>query len=55
MIYRALDVIQIFLADKQANEGVPRGPRGPKNWNISAVNSYIFQTLNFLGHFDIIP
>ena len=35
MIYRALEVIQIFLADgrtgKRANEGVPRGPRGPKN------------------------
>ena len=35
MIYKALEVIQIFLADgrtdRQANEGVPRGPRGPKN------------------------
>ena len=35
MIYRALEVIQIFLAGERANtranEGVPRGPRGPKN------------------------
>ena len=34
MIYKASEVIQIFLADgragKRANEGVPRGPRGPK-------------------------
>ena len=37
MIYRALEVIQIFLAGGRANgrtdEGVPRGPRGPKNLN----------------------
>ena len=35
MIYRALEVIQIFLAGTlasgRANEGVPRGPRGPKD------------------------
>ena len=35
MIYKALDVIQIFGAgertDERTNEGVPRGPRGPKN------------------------
>ena len=34
MIYRALEGIQIFLAGgqagKRANEGVPRGPCGPK-------------------------
>ena len=34
MIYKALDVIQIFGADGRAdgrtNEGVPRGPREPK-------------------------
>ena len=33
MIYKALDVIQIFGADertdRQTNEGVLRGPRGP--------------------------
>ena len=32
MIYRAIQLIQIFLADGQTNEGVPRGPRGPKNF-----------------------
>ena len=35
MVYKALEVIQIFLAggrtDGRTNEGVPRGPRGPKN------------------------
>ena len=34
MIYKAVDVIQIFGAgrtDGRTNEGVPRGPRGPKN------------------------
>ena len=34
MIYKALDVIQIFGADERTDErtdeGVPRGPRGPK-------------------------
>ena len=30
MIYRAIQLIQIFLADEQTDEGVPRGPRGPK-------------------------
>ena len=37
MIYRALEVIQIFLAGGRANgrtdRGVPRGPRGPKKDN----------------------
>ena len=31
MIYRAIQLIQIFLADERTDEGVPRGPRGPKN------------------------
>ena len=35
MIYRAIQLIQIFLADERTdertNEGNPRGPRGPKN------------------------
>ena len=34
MIYRAIQLIQIVLADERTNgqtdEGVPRGPRGPK-------------------------
>ena len=34
MIYRAIQLIQIFLADERTdgrtNEGNPRGPRGPK-------------------------
>ena len=30
MIYRALEVIQIFRAGERTNEGVPRGPRGHK-------------------------
>ena len=35
MIYRAIQLIQIFLAhertDGRTDKGVPRGPRGPKN------------------------
>ena len=35
MIYRAIQLIQIFLADERTDErtdeGNPRGPRGPKN------------------------
>ena len=30
MIYRAIQLIKIFLADGRTDEGVPRGPRGPK-------------------------
>ena len=37
MIYRALEVIQIFGADERTNEGVLRGPRGPKKVFISHV------------------
>ena len=37
MIYRAIQLIQIFLADGRANgrtnEGNPRGPRGPKTFS----------------------
>ena len=39
MIHKALEVIQIFLADGRANEGVPRGPRGPKKANNLAMTN----------------
>ena len=55
MIYRAIQLIQIFLAHKQAdertNEGVPRGPRGPENithvvpmcnFDISCICVFVF-------------
>ena len=32
MIYRAIQLIQIFLADERTNGGNPRGPRGPKKY-----------------------
>ena len=38
MIYRAIQLIQIFLADGRTNEGVSRGPRGPKKHIVKQLN-----------------
>ena len=40
MIYKALEVIKIFLAgrtNERTNEGVLRGPRGPKKKVINSL------------------
>ena len=49
MIYKALEVILIFGADgrtgERANEGVLRGPRGPKNTFPNTHITYIHPSL----------
>ena len=37
IIYRAVQLIQIFLADGRAVEHVPRGPRGPKKGHCETI------------------
>ena len=53
MIYRAIQLIQIFCAHgrtgERANEGNPRGPRGPKN----NLRLFIFEGLTFLVQLDL--
>ena len=40
MIYKALKAIQIFLAgDGRTDEGVLRGPRGPKNKDMKLASN----------------
>ena len=49
MNYRAIQLIQIFLADgrtdERTNEGNPRGPRGPKNICKSVYPKYCYYHL----------